>query len=291
MFEKEILTKNVAGLSEEQAEGVMTLITNTSKVYNEKLINKTIGEQYGKLDAMLAENGFERKEGKTNEFLISKLKEAQTNSERIAELQKELETAKPGGIDKLKKEIEDLKSGSPFKSELDLLRQQLNGSKEAYEKLKVEKEKEIQQKETSAQLDFIKYQLMASMPKTKNDIPENISKLTKEHAINNILKTAFLDSEKKVNFKKEDGTLLLNPDNANAPYSITEMFLKDDFFKEIAEVGNKQTGAGIKDKFTNNIPKISNYKTKEELKTALREEGLTGEKFQTAYNEHVKNIK
>lgn len=297
MFEKEVLNKSVEGLTEEQATAVMTLLKNSTKAYDEKLINKTVGETYGKFDKIAKDAGFEIESGKTTEFIMNKFADAKTREAENIELRAKIKSNNPDGLIKLQEEIKNLKTngGKKYEQANKDLQTQLDGKSEAFETYRTESEAKFQEQGLKHQTSLMRNALMSRMPKIKEGIAESVSKLVRNQALDNLLKQSNLNEDGSISFKDDKGNLLMNADNANAVFSIEEMFAKDEGFKEIADSGNNNSGMNIKDKIKskdNQVQDISNFKTKEELYTHLRDkQGLTSEAFQEAYNEQVKLIK
>ncbi|MBE9489007.1 MAG: hypothetical protein IMY67_01815 [Bacteroidetes bacterium] len=295
MFEKEILNKSVEGLTEVQAKGVMTLLANSTKAYDEKLINKTVGETYGKFDEIAKNAGFEIESGKTTEFIMNQFADAKARKAENIELLAKIKSSSSEGLIELQEEIKRLKAngGKKYEQANKDLQIQLTGKTEAFEAYRIENETKFQEQGLKHQTALIKNALMSKMPAIKSGLSPLSTESSKIESVNEILKESYLDENGKLVFKNESGETLMNPNNSNSPYSPEEMFLRNPRFMEIADIGNNNSGINIKDKLDGKQTQtVSNFKTKDELYAHLRnEQGLSGEAFQDAYNEQVKLIK
>jgi hypothetical protein len=134
---------------------------------------------------------------------------------------------------------------------------------------------------------------LSNLPEIDTKLPEQIIKLTKKAAVEELLKFARLSEDgETVIVTDENGNVRANKANANSPYSISEFAKENEYLKPILKTGNQATGQGIKNtKKTANIQNIDyTGKTKEQIADELSAQGLSGTELSKAYSEAVKQL-
>jgi len=264
MITKELIQQNISDLSDEQASQVVELANNTFTKELQNEVDKVRGTTFQIVDDVLKEFGYPKQTGKTSEHLknvLITLKESQmtedikgklkTYEDKVKELSDQLKTNNP---DFAKKEKDYL-------DKITLLQGSLDEQKANLEKM-----------QSNHKSDLVKLHLFSSMPKVKEGIGEKTKELHVNTAINNLIELADFDENGKIIFRDKEGKILYNPENKNNPFTAEEMFMKDDYFKEIAEISNNGKGLGL-DKLPPQqkhfIPSITGAKTQIEADDAI----------------------
>lgn len=263
MLSKELIQSNISELSEEQVSQVVELANNTFNKELQSKIDEVRGSTFGLVDEVLKEFGYPKQNGKTTEHLknvLTTLDEAKMTDDiktkmssleaKSKELESQLKNANP---DFSKKEKD-------YTDKINLLQEALNEQKEKFESL-----------ETNHKKDVLRLNIVQKMPKIKEDIGEKTKELHVNTAIDQILELADFDEDNKIIFRDAEGKIMYNPENKNNPYSVEDMFSKNDYFKEIMHTDSNKKGLGLNDldnknKFT---PSISGAKTQLEADSAI----------------------
>jgi Skp family chaperone for outer membrane proteins len=242
---KELITKNVEGITEEQVNALIKLSDNA---FNEAIATR-IGEIHGQYDQDIAGVVGQQKPGgvKTYEWLKTVLSDLKTKSEgsealnaKIADLEAKLKDGK--GNEALKQQLADLEA------QKNQLQTALQGKESEFaEKLKAEQSKAIQLKvdhEFQKALTGVQFKPEEVMPTEVRDVYINAAKqkvlagVTPDWIDNG-------NGGQRLVFRDQNGQVLNNPDNALNPFTASELLTK-----ELTPIiaGRTQPGGGTKPK-------------------------------------------
>lgn len=237
MITAEILRANqdLAGLSEEQINAIITIGANDTQAE----INKAFGETYRKMDTSIESiTGIKRNgDEKTYDYMSRAM---QSQKDTIAPLQ----------ADKTRLEAELAKGGDQaLKSQLESIQAELANAKTSYAKIQsdmVEIEKahkaEIFGLTVGAEVNSA-----ASGLKFKPEIPESATSILLKSAVDKVMamKPEYIDNGaggKRLVFKGADGAILNNPNNSLNPYTAQELLQNE--LKDLLDTGRKAEGVG-----------------------------------------------
>lgn len=212
MLTKDVLTKNLEGLSDEQINTIVELSQNDEN----QVLAKKIGEVHSQYDKDVENITGEKKKAdeKTYDFVKRVLKTDQQKSEELANKIKDYE-----------QQIKDLKKNQNTGDDQKLkdTQDKLDNLQKEYDKVKnqlKEKDNEIKDAKINFHLDSA-----LSNVKLKSSIPESAKQvLTKDakEKLKKEYKTEF-DENGELIFRDKDGNLLTNPDNKMQPFKASEM--------------------------------------------------------------------
>lgn len=263
MLSNELVKSNVSDLSDEQVSQVVELANNTFKKELDSKIDEVRGSTFGLVDEVVKEFGYPRQSGKTTEHLknvLTILNEAKmtddikTKLSSLEQKNKDLETQlKSSNPDFSKKEKDYLDKITLLEGALSEQKDSLSKEQQKYKK------------------DILKLQIVNKMPKVREDIGEKTKELHVNTAVNQILESADFDDNDNIIFRDSEGKIMYNPDNKNKPYSIQDMFAKNDYFKEIMHTDSGKKGLGLDNLDNKNkyIPSISGAKTQLEADSII----------------------
>jgi hypothetical protein len=267
MISKDLIKENIPEIQEDHIDSIVELVNNTYEKELKTEIDKVRGTTFGLVDETLKEFGYPKQSGKTTEHLqnvLTTLKEGMMTDDTRKKLT-ELEEAN-------KKLQDELKSANP---DIEKLKQDYDHKLEVLNASLQEKEELFNTEKDKHKKDLIKLQLRANLPKIKDSIGEKTKELHLNKAIGDLIESADLDENGKVIFRDSDNNVLYNTANKNNPFTIQEMFEKNEYLKEIVDTGQKKTGLNSNnykpnEKFTLNL---SGAKTRMEA-DALIEKSL-----------------
>lgn len=238
-MDKESLTKNVQGLTDEQVNAIVTMCNNELSTQKETVTNEVTGTIYQNLDNDMKTLGYEKPNGtKSYEHIksvISKLKESAAQIDplnaKITDL--EAQIAK-GGDEAIKAQLKALQTKySDIETQLEAERKSHTEDKDAA---------------TKALFDF-KVSTAISQALTgvkyKTTVGERIRDLAINDAKAEILKDRTIEFDDKGNaiVRNDKGVILTNPNNLNKPYTLQELLLETAALKEVVE-NTKRQGLG-----------------------------------------------
>lgn len=303
---KEIIQKNVEGLTDEQVNALTKLSENA---FNEA-ISTRIGEIHGQYDADIKSIIGQDKPGgtKTYEWLKSVLSDLKTKAEsgsgEIEKYKSEIET--------LKTQIKDGKGGEAVKQELadaQARLKQLQDALAAKDGEYGEKLKAAQEATTRLKIDYEFEKALTGVKFKPDDVmPEAVRQTFIQAAKAKLMAEAkpdWIDDGKggqRLVFRNADGNVMNNPDNALNPYSAKELLLKE--LAPIVDNGKHQPGAGTgngKPKPSGNIAvdmgtaksqvEVTNLITDHLMATGLeRGSGKFQEEFNKIWSEQKESI-
>ena len=220
--------------------------------------------------------------------LVKVVKSATENATILKELQANSKNPNKEVLS-LKKEIEDLKANGDNSQALIDLQNKLSNSEKAFTDLELSSKTEISELEIKGANTMLTHLISNSLPKTDNSFDVDIIDTMRTRAISEIMKVAKLgDDGLSIVLRNENNDIITNPDNANAPYTVSEYAIAKTSFKTIADTGVKQDSFGNleKNKKTPVKTKLNvTGKTKNEIADMLQEKGITGKDFNEQYRE------
>ncbi len=290
MIDADLIKSNIPEIKEENIPAIVELVNNTHKKDLEDSETKGFGEgrkdAFNKVDEVVAKYGYPRKSGLTSEHygnVLATLKEAQMDESTKTKLT-DLEKVNKELGDQLKDKNPDFeKKEHDYKTQIQVLKDANKEQIELFDKQKI-----------SNKQDLIKLHLKAEMPKIKDTIGDKTKELHVNQAINELIKSADFDDKGKVIFRNEENEILYNSANKNNPFTIDEMFAKNEYFKEIIDEGRTQTGLGSDKngkqtkKFSMSITGAkSQVEADEIIRNSLIQQGITQDnpEFHTKFTE------
>lgn len=256
MLTKDILQKNVEGLTDEQLKAIIELSQNDE---NSVIANK-ISEIHTQYDKDIQSITGAKKDAteKTYDFLKRVLKEDQQKTNELAEklkkAQEELKTAKQGNSEQKLKDAQQ--KVDDLQSKYDELQKQLES-----------KDNEIKDAKINFAIDSA-----TSGLELKSTIPATARKVLLNEA-KNALKTEYnaeFDEQGNLMFRDKDGNLLTNPDNKMQPFAPKDLVKRKLKEMDVLHEGNGQTGNGSKKKDDSELP--LNAKTQVEADELISQE-------------------
>lgn len=287
MITEDLIKENIPELQEDHIKPLVELVNNTYEKELKIEVDKVRGSTFGLVDEKLKDFGYPKTSGKTTEHLVNvltTLKEGMM-SEDTKKKMSDLEDANKKLQDQIKSDnpdVEQLKQD--YEHKLEVLNDSLKQKDELFGEV-----------ESKHKKDLIKLQLLANVPKIKDSVGEKTKELHLNKAINDLIESADLDDDGKVIFRDNDKNVLYNSANKNNPFTIEEMFDKNEYLKEIVDSGTTKTGLGSNqhqqsEKFTMNL---SGAKTRmqadEIIEKSLLAKGLT--KLDPKYQEEFSKIR
>jgi hypothetical protein len=238
MITEDLIKENVSGIPEEHVKPLVELVNNTFTKELETEVGKVRGNTFGLIDETLKGFGYPKVSGKTTDHLttvLTTLKENMLDATTKQKMKEQGET-----IANLQ---EKLKDGNPdfSKKEQDFLDKikTLEGSLE-------EKEELFNTERSNNKTKLLKFQLLSEMPKIKEGIGDLTKDLHVNKALEDLIKSADFNDNDEVVFRDKDGAILYNSANKNNPFTIKEMFEKNEYFKTIMHIGVNKNGTGLK---------------------------------------------
>lgn len=278
MIDAELIKSNIPDIKEENIPAIVELVNNTFKKDLEDSETKGFGlgrkDAFNKIDEVVAKHGYARKSGLTSEHydnVLTTLKEQKMDDKTKTRLEE---------LEKLNKELsEQIKGKNP---DFEKVEHDLKTKIQVLENANAEQVKLVDELKSKHKQSLLELHLRTNMPKVKDTVSDTTKELHINHTINELLKSADFDENNNVIFRNEKGEILYNPANKNNPYSITEMYEKNNYFKDIMDEGRKQTGLGSKDHskqtqvFAMNITGAkSQVEADEMIKASLLQSGIT----------------
>lgn len=291
---KELITKNVQDLTEEQVSKIIKLSENAFQ----EAISTRIGEVHGQYDADIKSVIGQDKPGgvKTYEWLKNVLSDLKTKAEAGSP---ELEKLKAEKAD-LEKKIKDGAGGEAIKQQNADLQNRINELQNKYktdakaweDKVRAEQEKAVGLRidhEFQKALTGIKFKPEDVMPKSVREVYVDAAKAK----ILSSAKPDWIDDGQggqRLVFRNAAGQVMNNPENALNPYTPAELLLKE--ISPIVDMGKQQPGGGT----TPGQPpaggafSLNGAKTQPQAAEAIREHLLgrgienASEKFQEEFN-------
>jgi len=245
---KEILSKNVDGLTDEQVQAIETLSQNAFQ----EAISQRIGEIHGQYDQDISSVTGQTKPGgvKTYEWLKNVLSDYKTKAESGAGDLEKYQTK----ISELESKLKDGKGNETLVQQLKDLEAQKTQLQEALESTKSAAEEKVKQERAAAAALKINYEFEKALTgvKFKPDeiMPEAVRQTYIDAAKAKILNTAKPDwiddgqGGQRLVFRNEAGQVLNNPDNALNPYTARELLMKE--IEPVLDLGKQQNGGGTK---------------------------------------------
>lgn len=237
MITAEILRANeqLAGLSEEQINAIITIGTNDTQ----SEINRAFGETYRKMDQTIESLTGVKRNGdeKTYDYMA-----------RAMQAQKD--AIEPLRTEKARLEAELAKGGdAALKSQLESVQTELANAKASY--AAIQEKMRTAEKEHKAEIFGLtvgaEIQSAASGLKFKAEIPESATAILLKSAVDKVMGMSpeYIDNGqggKRLVFKGADGAVLNNPNNSLNPYTATELLQNE--LKDLLDTGRKSEGIG-----------------------------------------------
>lgn len=241
---KELIQKNVEGLTEEQ----VTALTKLSENAFSEAIATRIGELHGQYDQDIKSVlGKDKPAGvKTYEWLKQELSTLKSKAEATQGLTAEIEA--------LKSQIKDGKGNDAMKQQLADLENHRNELQKALEAEKTAAAERIQAEQAKAAELRISYEFEKALQGVKFK-PDDIMPAAVRETFIQAAKTKILGEVKpdwiddgnggqRLVFRNANGQVMNNPDNALNPFTAADLLKKE--LTPILDVGKKQEGAGTK---------------------------------------------
>lgn len=239
---KELIQKNVEGLTEEQ----VTALTKLSENAFSEAIATRIGELHGQYDQDIKSViGKDKPAGvKTYEWLKQELSALKNQAESTQGLTAEIET--------LKAQIKDGKGGEAMEQQLADLENQRNELQKALEAEKTAAAEKIQAEQAKAANLRISYEFEKALQGVKFK-PDDIMPAAVRETFIQAAKTKILGEAKpdwiddgnggqRLVFRNQSGQVMNNPDNALNPFTAAELLKKE--LTPILDTGKQQNGTG-----------------------------------------------
>lgn len=233
-------------LADEQLKAIETMSANDE----EQVIGRKTGEIYGGLEKDIKEvSGIDKVSGeKAYTYAKRIISHFKQTADSIPAVQQERDTLK-NEITVLQAQISSGKGNEAIEKQLNDLKTQISQKDTLLNDLKSQLTTKLSEKETEIKSIRISGVLDSSIKdfKLKDTIPESARRILIDNAKSTLIKKFSPDMDEKGNiiFRREDGTIMLNPANNNNPISATDLLKLE--LKEVIQEESNQGGAGTGD--------------------------------------------